>query len=150
MQKCWNVLSLVSLAPLGEVWRAQKPSMSAGCRLLWRDAQQCRIYRRRRRRRKKNSQFKFCKKIHFAKRPTTFHQRARWLLMAKVTFSNYLPARFFNQMMPSRIFFTLKTPRGSGELWFMCIHYTGEQRLYECDEHTKRSHGRSMFHIKSH
>lgn len=38
---------------------------------------------------KKNSQFKFCKKIHFAKRPTTFHQRARWLLMAKVTFSKY-------------------------------------------------------------
>lgn len=99
---------------------------------------------------KHNSQFYFCEKIHFAKRPTTFHQRARLLLMAKVTFSKYSPARFFNQMMPSRIFFTLKTPRGSGELWFMCIHYTGEQRLYECDEHTKRSHGRSMFHIKSH
>lgn len=65
---------------------------------------------------KHNSQFYFCEKIHFAKRPTTFHQRARLLLMAKVTISKYLPARFFNQMMPLRIFFTLKTPRGSGEL----------------------------------
>lgn len=87
-------------------------------------------------------------KILFAKAPTTFHQ---CLSFTAEGFQTTCPLGFFLIKWWLLGYFSLwKTPQGWAELWSMCIHSTAELRRHGCDEHTKRSHGRSMFHIKSH